>query len=72
MLRRKMGKRKADKLVLQWVPKKTVKPPPIKFYLGVLEKYTRKQPKKKSVALTHVYQGDDIKQHMTDTRSLMI
>ena len=67
-----MVKRKADKTLLMWVPKKNVKPPPIKFYMGVLDKFSKKQPKKKAVLLTHTYKGDDIPQHMTDTRGIMI
>ena len=67
-----MVKRKADKTQLMWVPKKAVKPAPIKFYIGVLDKFSKKQPKKKAVLLTHTYKGDDIPQHMTDTRSIMV
>ena len=62
-----------EKVKLQnvWVPKKTVKPVnQFAFHVGILDKYSKKIPKKHPVALSLVY-GTDVPTRGFDTRGLI-
>ena len=60
-------------LVKQWVPKKTVKiKNPFAFYVGVLEKYSKKRPKELPVALTYKATTPNIPTHQLDTRRFLL
>ena len=68
-----MVKYKTNKLLKQWVPKKTVKlENPFAFYVGVLEKYTKKRPKQIPVALSYKAGGPGLPTHQTDTRRFLL
>ena len=68
-----MVKYKTNKLLKQWVPKKTVKlENPFAFYVGVLEKYTKKRPKQIPVALSYKAGTPGIPTHQTDTRRFLL
>ena len=63
---------KTASLVKQWLPKKTKVENPFKFYVGVLEKYSKKRPKQLPVALTYQTSGPKIPTHQMDTRTFLL
>ena len=63
---------KKTSLVKQWLPKKTKVENPFKFYVGVLEKYTKKRPKQLPVALTYKTSGPNIPTRQLDTRKFLL
>ena len=70
----KMVKRKENTLIKMWVPKTTVKlKNPFAFYLGVLDKYSKKKPTKPATALSYVDRavGKNVPTNQSDTRPFM-
>ena len=68
-----MVKYKPNQLLKQWMPKKTVKlENPFAFYVGVLDKYTKKKPKQIPVALKYIAGGPGLPTHQLDTRRFLL
>ena len=68
-----MVKYKPNLLLKQWMPKKTVKlENPFAFYVGVLDKYTKKKPKQIPVALKYIAGGPGLPTHQLDTRRFLL
>ena len=63
---------KPNTMIKNWLPKKTKVENPFAFYVGVLEKYSKKRPKQLPVALTYKASGPNIPTHQLDTRRFLL
>jgi hypothetical protein len=66
-------KSKKNELLKLWVPKKAVKREnTFAFYVGILNKYTKKRPKQIPIALSHVARTPGIPSYQSDTRRFLL